>query len=131
MTTPSRFTEYTGQDPRDAADVLRQAVDAIRAAVKEVARPEDRWTYRRTTNDPGHAAHIAAEGDPQWSGICDVIVGSGAEDHIAGADPATMFAVAELLQVISWMPSSADEVHLAAAVKVARTYLRTAATVAS
>lgn len=115
---------FTDQNPRDAADELRAAADAIRRNARECARPGDRWAYRRTNSHPGYVAHVAAEGDPTWSGVCDVILGSGAEDHIAGADPTVMLAVADLLQVISWMPSYGDQVDLAAAVKVARAYLR-------
>ena len=46
-------------------------------------------------------------------------------DHIASWHPAVALAVADLLQIISWMPSFADPTDMAVALGVARAYLGT------
>ncbi|HEX7993605.1 MAG TPA: hypothetical protein VF506_06750 [Streptosporangiaceae bacterium] len=84
----------------DHVAVIRTAANLMRDRARAVTRPDDRWTYMRPSPaawSPGHEMHVAAVGDPQWSGMADVIVGTSAAPHIAGWPPVVALAVADML----------------------------------
>lgn len=111
-------------------DLLREAAKTMRERA-EAAEPGP-WSVHET-----HGRDIA---DEAWSLIRVQAAGAdvaecafdeiGASypalenaEHIASWHPAVALAVADLLHVLSWMPSFADPTDLAVAVKLARAYL--------
>lgn len=109
-------------------DEIRQAAERIRTDVAAIIRRDLRWLHQPAMTHPAYDGHISMEGDPQWSGIADVIVGSGAGPHIAGWDPEAGLSSADLLEMVAYtFPEAGGRLTPVqdAALCLARAYLRT------
>jgi hypothetical protein len=83
----------------DHVVLMRMAARLMRERAERWSVPGRGGTFHRPAiASPAYEMHVAAVGDPQWSGVADVVVGTGAAPHIASWHPGVALLVADLLE---------------------------------